>query len=80
VITRELFREPFRRHLLIGMTNETMNKENVVAAILLGIVLAVCVSHFIQYRSLLAGKWAFATISSFVGFCIAIARIIEGRL
>lgn len=61
------------------MTNETMNKEYVVAAILLGIVLAICVSHFIQYRSLLTGKWAFATISSFVGFCIAIARIIEGR-
>lgn len=56
-----------------------MNKEYTIAAILLGVMLAICIAHFIQSQSLLTGKWAFASIASFVGFCMVLARIIEGR-
>jgi hypothetical protein len=56
-----------------------MNKEYVMAAILLGIMCVVCIAHLMQPQSISSGKWAFTTVSSFVGFCLVIARIIEGR-
>ena len=54
-----------------------MGKEYIMAAVLLGIMLAVCIVHLAQTKSLMDGKCAFATIGPFVGFRIAIVRIIE---
>ena len=56
-----------------------MNKEYVIGAILLGIILAICIAHGIESQWRLTAKWAFSLVVSFVGFCEVLARIIEGR-
>ena len=56
-----------------------MNKEYVIGAILLGVILAICITHGIQSQWHLTAKWAFSLVVSFVGFCMALARIIGGR-
>ena len=56
-----------------------MNKEYVIGAILLGVILAICIAHGIQSQWHLTAKSAFSLVVSFVGFCMALARIIERR-
>ena len=56
-----------------------MNGNFLIAAILLGVMLAVCISHFTQLQSLSDDKWAFASMASFVCFSMILARIIERK-
>ena len=56
-----------------------MNREYAKGAILLWVILAICIAHGIQSQWRLTAKWAFSLVVSFVGFCMALARIIEGR-
>lgn len=55
-----------------------MSKKYVVGAVLLGVILAICIAHGIRSQWRLTAKWAFSLVVSFVGFCMALARIIGG--
>ena len=57
----------------------TMNKEYVVATVLLGVIFAFCLVNLALGQPLSTGKWAMAAIASLAGLCIALSRTIGGR-